>query len=942
MSRTLTLSRSRGSWAWMTAGLVASLAGCSSTDVTGVDPPPIIAKPQPVVISEVMYHPVDENALVESHEFIELYNPADAAVDLTGWSIAGDVKYVFPAGTSIAARGLRVIAKSKPALASVASYQLDQAELLGDYEGELDNGGGSVRLLDAQGTTVDLMTYSDQFPWPMGADALGADDPWLGRLPTPVAKLPYRYRGRSLERVAAEIPSSEIANWVPSPLEGPSPGRLNSLAGAPPTIVTTKLLRWSGSDVLIRAADSVKVSVTFSSLTPFSSPKLEYFVDDVQVSGEPTTIVDLVSNNGAYEATLPPQPNNAIVRYRILVDQGRGVEVISPRASDPLPYWAYFVSPPVTTSSTLFHLFVKKADWNQLYDNTNFATDDRRVMPGGAATSRCTERPSWDAQVPAVFVYNGVVHDTFVRYQGSRWNRLNGVTMDATRTTINPLPDRPAGPYRVLSWKVDFPDYALLDNKRHKLVLNKMNQACPGLDDGVGELLYGDPSIGVPVQRARYARLHINGGYYHYMLDLEHIDGDLMKRWLPDGEEMGDLFKADGNAGPANREGPWGIADESALTLNPDCPMWTLDDRYEHTYQRITNKWKPISDVRTMIETLNMQRNAAVAANDMTQLRAYLRANFDYQKVIDYIAIRNWAQPWDDSFHNHFLYRRATDGRWLMIPQDKDMEFGEFFGFLTGVSFYIGQQGDPDNRGLFWNVIKDAFLRAFRAEYWARVVELDASGVLSPAVYRSKVTAAAAQFSLADYTASPAAQFVCSYPTELGNLQRFGECRHQDIQDIQAQAACTATTCGLKGSYYQTKAADLTRDFALATLRLTRTDARVAFDWSTNAPGAGVPVDDFQVAWTGSIVPRYTEAYTFHVLADDGVRLYINGTRIIDRWTVNATATEVNGTASLTAGVPVSIRLEYFDATGAASARLSWSSATQCKQIVPTNLLRPL
>jgi hypothetical protein len=338
-----------------------------------------------------------------------------------------------------------------------------------------------------------------------------------------VTSLPYQYRGRSLERVSYDIASSEVSNWVASPLEGPSPGRANSQSGAPPTIVKTKRLSWTGSDVLIRDTDAVKVSITFSTLSSFKSPQLQYFIDNVQTTGESLSTLDLVSNNGIYEATIPAQPNNSIVRYRIVADLGNGPEVISPRASDPFPWWAYFVTPPVNTTSPVYHMFIKKEDWNQLYDNVNFATDDRRVAPGGSGTNRCLIRTSWDATVPAVFVYNGVVYDTRVRYQGSRWQRTASIAIDPSKTTINPLPDRP-GP-RALSWKINFPDYAQFEGKRGKVVLSKLNQGCPGLAESLGEQLYGDPSVDVPVQRTRFTRFHVNGGYYHYMMDGSLPDG---------------------------------------------------------------------------------------------------------------------------------------------------------------------------------------------------------------------------------------------------------------------------------------------------------------------------------------------------------------------------------------------------------------------------------
>ena len=115
--------------------------------------------------------------------------------------------------------------------------------------------------------------------------------------------------------------------------------------------------------------------------------------------------------------------------------------MLSPRPSDPHPWHAYFVSPPITASQPPYQLFVKATDWGQLWTNVNFSdTNDRRVVPEsiGGTTVRCLPRASWDGRVPAVFVTDGVVYDVRVRYQGSRWNRPNGNEIDLGRTTHQP------------------------------------------------------------------------------------------------------------------------------------------------------------------------------------------------------------------------------------------------------------------------------------------------------------------------------------------------------------------------------------------------------------------------------------------------------------------------------------------------------------------------
>src|SRR5688572_31760199 len=134
----------------------------------------------PVVISEIMYHPVMDDDPAVSHEFIELENRTDQEIDLGGWQLGGGIRFKFAAGTRLPARAFLVVAKNRQKLlADVPSYKLDAARVTGDYDGELDNGGEKITLSDADGDRVDEVFYDDAFPWPVSADALGAGDDWL-------------------------------------------------------------------------------------------------------------------------------------------------------------------------------------------------------------------------------------------------------------------------------------------------------------------------------------------------------------------------------------------------------------------------------------------------------------------------------------------------------------------------------------------------------------------------------------------------------------------------------------------------------------------------------------------------------------------------------------------------------------------------------------------
>ena len=119
---------------------------------------------------------------------------------------------------------------------------------------------------------------------------------------------------------------------------------------------------------------------------------------------------------------------------------------------------------------------------------------------------------------------------------------------------------------------------------------------------------------------------------------------------------------------------------------------------------------------------------------------------------------------------------------------------------------------------------------------------------------------------------------------------------------------------------------------------LTRRDALVDFDWQGGAPGTGVTRDLFAVRWTGQVAGEFSEPYTFSTTSDDGVRLWVGGVLVIDQW-VDQSATEASAVVALTAGQPVDLVLEYYERSGAAVARLSWSSPSQAKQVIPASRL---
>ncbi len=115
---------------------------------------------------------------------------------------------------------------------------------------------------------------------------------------------------------------------------------------------------------------------------------------------------------------------------------------------------------------------------------------------------------------------------------------------------------------------------------------------------------------------------------------------------------------------------------------------------------------------------------------------------------------------------------------------------------------------------------------------------------------------------------------------------------------------------------------------------LVRTDTTINFNWGSGSPGPGIGTDYFSVRWLGEVEPEFSQEYTFYSAMDDGVRLWIGNALVIDHWQPNSGA-EYSGNISLTAGGRYPIRVEYFENAGSASAKVSWSSPSRSKEVIP-------
>lgn len=130
---------------------------------------------------------------------------------------------------------------------------------------------------------------------------------------------------------------------------------------------------------------------------------------------------------------------------------------------------------------------------------------------------------------------------------------------------------------------------------------------------------------------------------------------------------------------------------------------------------------------------------------------------------------------------------------------------------------------------------------------------------------------------------------------------------------VPPPGCATVNTGSFFGCYYQ--------GLNFETLKLTRTDNTVNFNWAAGSPDTSLPVDIFSARWAGNFTFESGD-YEFSATADDGVRVYVDNVLVIDQWR-DQSATTYRVTRNMTAGSH-QVRMEYYERTGSAVAQLAW------------------
>jgi len=132
---------------------------------------------------------------------------------------------------------------------------------------------------------------------------------------------------------------------------------------------------------------------------------------------------------------------------------------------------------------------------------------------------------------------------------------------------------------------------------------------------------------------------------------------------------------------------------------------------------------------------------------------------------------------------------------------------------------------------------------------------------------------------------------------------------------------------GLRFKYYQSGGVAGGAQ-AFQTLQGGGIDTVVNYAWAggtVSISGFGSLADYVSVRWEGWIKPTGgTGSYTLYCISDDGQRMYLDGTMVINNW-VDQGPTEQGYTFTWSTSVPKRFTYEFFETGGGANAQVGWT-----------------
>jgi glucose/arabinose dehydrogenase len=165
-----------------------------------------------------------------------------------------------------------------------------------------------------------------------------------------------------------------------------------------------------------------------------------------------------------------------------------------------------------------------------------------------------------------------------------------------------------------------------------------------------------------------------------------------------------------------------------------------------------------------------------------------------------------------------------------------------------------------------------------------------------------------------------------SYVTDLpaGNLSirmEFYDSGVDAVAKLSWETTADQPSDMFTAQYWNTPGAGTAPTIPSGAANLTRDEEVVNYNWGEGSPAPGIGPDHFVARWS-RVVALAAGQYEFTATGDDGVRLFVDGQRVVDKW-LDQGPTAYTATLTLASG-PHTVVMDYYDNGAGAVAKLEW------------------
>lgn len=139
----------------------------------------------------------------------------------------------------------------------------------------------------------------------------------------------------------------------------------------------------------------------------------------------------------------------------------------------------------------------------------------------------------------------------------------------------------------------------------------------------------------------------------------------------------------------------------------------------------------------------------------------------------------------------------------------------------------------------------------------------------------------------------------------------------------------TGSVHGATGRYYS--------DQTFTNLIVARTDLELNWNFGTTPPAPGMPITNYSIRWNFRQTFEFSEVYTLKFDVDDRVKVWIDGTLVLDAGSVGVHTVTFTAVAEQV----YNVQIDFVQETATAKMIYKWSSASQAEEVVPSDFLFP-